>query len=771
MSEPLRVLVIEDNQDDLLLLLRELRQSGYEPQHRCVETADELRQALAEGGWQIVISDWQLPAFDGMSALAIVRGIDEDLPFVIVSGTVGEEDAVLAMRAGAQDYVMKDRLARLGPAISRELGEAVVRHHRRQAEASLHRSEERFRSLIENALDLIAVLDRDGLVLYISPASKRVLGYTPDELAGHDIAAWLHPEDDAYLQSDAVGVLGGLLDGDTVTVRFRHADGHWIWLEAVGRDRTGDPSVGGVVVNARDVTQRQSDELAMARLFQAVQQTREAIVITDVQGTIEYVNPAFERITGYSAGEAIGRNPRLLKSGRHPQSFYENLWSTLLAGRTWSGRLTNRHRDGSLYEEDATISPVFDRHGEILHFVAVKRDITATLALEGQLLQAQKMEAVGRLAGGIAHDFNNLLMLLINHAEFLKDSLPVDAAQRVDVDGILGAAERATALTRQLLTFSRRELTQPEVMDLNQAINNVEKLLRHSIGEDIDVICELTSGLPPIKADPGKVEQVLMNLAINARDAMPRGGILRIRTARLPSGFKPATQTGLPAGDYVSLTVKDSGHGMTPAVAARVFEPYFTTKPRGKGTGLGLSTVFGIVTQAGGDIAVESEVGDGASFTVYLPATAETASEPVASQSETLGRGGGETILVVEDEDAVRSLTSRILEASGYTVHAAPGGKEALVFEAGFAGRIDLLLTDVVMPGMSGAELAERFVDQRPHTPVIYMSGYTADVMEAHGLADQVHVLQKPFTAGQLVRQVQASISRAREDGHKADPG
>ncbi len=768
MGDPLRVLLVEDVEDDLLLVLRQLRQAGYEPQYRRVETAEQLHEALVNGAWQIVISDWQLPTFDGLEALRIVREHDPDLPFVIVSGTVGEEAAVQAMRAGAQDCVMKGRLARLGPAVTRELGEAIVRQQTRVAESQLLQSEHRFRALIENALDLIAVLDREGVVKFISPASRQILGFAPEELLGQTIAAWIHPDDLAVLESDAVGKLGGLVDGETITVRFRHAAGHWTWIEAIGLDRTDDPAVGGVVINARDVTQRRADELAMARLFEAVQQTREAIVITDITGKIEYVNPAFEEITGYSAGEAMFQNPRILKSGRHPQSFYETMWDTLLSGRTWSGRLTNRRRDGTLYEEEATITPVLDRDGEILHFVAVKRDITATLALEAQLLQAQKMEAVGRLAGGIAHDFNNLLMLLVNHAQFLKDSLGCDAPQQADVDGILAAADRATSLTRQLLTFSRRELAQPEVVDLNRIITNVERLLRHTIGEDVIVLCDLAPELPPIQADPGKLEQVLMNLAINARDAMPRGGTLWITTSRLPAGSQPATQTGLPPGDYVSLTVRDTGHGMAPAVATRVFEPYFTTKPRGKGTGLGLSTVFGIVTQAGGGVAVYSEVGQGAEFAIYLPASDETAPRPTLPAPSAWPRGGGETILVVEDEATVRSLTSRILEVSGYTVHSVANGPDGLEFERGFEGRIDLLLTDVVMPNMSGVEFAQAFTASRPGVPVIFMSGYTADIVEAHGLANGPPLLHKPFTASQLVRQVQASLAAARKDSAEA---
>jgi len=768
LGDPLRVLLVEDVEDDLLLVLRQLRQAGYEPQYRRVETAEQLHEALVNGAWQIVISDWQLPTFDGLEALRIVREHDPDLPFVIVSGTVGEEAAVQAMRAGAQDCVMKGRLARLGPAVTRELGEAIVRQQTRVAESQLLQSEHRFRALIENALDLIAVLDREGVVKFISPASRQILGFAPEELLGQTIAAWIHPDDLAVLESDAVGKLGGLVDGETITVRFRHAAGHWTWIEAIGLDRTDDPAVGGVVINARDVTQRRADELAMARLFEAVQQTREAIVITDITGKIEYVNPAFEEITGYSAGEAMFQNPRILKSGRHPQSFYETMWDTLLSGRTWSGRLTNRRRDGTLYEEEATITPVLDRDGEILHFVAVKRDITATLALEAQLLQAQKMEAVGRLAGGIAHDFNNLLMLLVNHAQFLKDSLGCDAPQQADVDGILAAADRATSLTRQLLTFSRRELAQPEVVDLNRIITNVERLLRHTIGEDVIVLCDLAPELPPIQADPGKLEQVLMNLAINARDAMPRGGTLWITTSAAAGRLAAGDADYLPPGDYVSLTVR----GHRPRDGARRGDSRVRAllhhQAAGQRDRLGAQHGLRHRDPGGGGVAVYSEVGQGAEFAIYLPASDETAPRPTLPAPSAWPRGGGETILVVEDEATVRSLTSRILEVSGYTVHSVANGPDGLEFERGFEGRIDLLLTDVVMPNMSGVEFAQAFTASRPGVPVIFMSGYTADIVEAHGLANGPPLLHKPFTASQLVRQVQASLAAARKDSAEA---
>jgi len=768
-GDPLRVLVVEDVEDDYRLLLHQLHRAGYELQPRRVEDVAQLRQALADGEWQIVISDWLLPTVRGMAVLEIVRHHDPELPFVVVSGTADEEVAVEAMRAGAQDVVSKDRLTRIGQVVSRELGERQLRQQTRKAETNLAQSEQRLLALIENALDLIAVLDRDGTVRFMSPASRHVLGYAPEAFTGRVINAWIHPDDLVYLESDAVGMLGGLVDGNTVTVRFRHADGHWIWIEAVGRDLTGVPAVGGVVVNARDVTQRRDAELGMARLVQAVEQTSEAIVVTDASGIIEYVNPAFEQITGYRAREAIGRNPRILKSGQHPRSFYEAMWNTLLSGQTWSGQITNRRRDGDVYQEEATISPVVDHSGAIVHFVAVKRDITETLALESQLQQAQKMEAVGRLAGGIAHDFNNLLTLLVNHAEFLKDSLGDDPRQLADIDGILSAAQRATDLTRQLLTFSRREMTQPELVDVNKVIQNVERLLLHTIGEDIDLICELADDLPPIQADPGKLEQALLNLVINARDAMPRGGMLRIITSRLPCSSQPERQTGLPPGEYLTLTVSDTGHGMSAAVATRVFEPYFTTKPKGKGTGLGLSTVFGIVSQAGGGIAVHSEVGQGAAFVLYFPASNGSAEQPSPPRSEEQSRGGGgEVVLLVEDEESVRRLTSRILEVNGYTVYSAANGQDGLDFSLRHDGRIDLLLTDVVMPGMSGVDFVRAFSKSRPEVPVIYMSGYTADITEAHGLPGGLPTLQKPFTAGQLVRQVQASLGGARKDSGAA---
>ncbi len=499
----------------------------------------------------------------------------------------------------------------------------------------------------------------------------------------------------------------------------------------------------------------------MARTHQllttAIEQAAESVIITDTEGSILYVNPAFERVTGYSQSKVIGRSPNILKSGKHNASFYADLWATITAGQMWRGRFINKKRDGSLSIEDATVAPVHDESGVIVNYVSVQRDMTHELALEEQYHQAQKMEAVGRLAGGVAHDFNNLLTTIMGYANLSMQSLPPDAPVRSDFEGIQKAAERAANLTRQLLTFARKQVVNPSVLNLNDLILNVDKMLRRLIDADIEMVILPAPNLGWIKADAGQLEQILFNMVVNARDAMPNGGKLTIETANVTLDQDYTRRhTGVNPGNYIMLTVSDTGVGMTEEVKAHVFEPFFTTKEVGKGTGLGLSTCFGIIKQSGGHIRVFSRAGQGTTFKVYLPRTEEIVNFlPKQGKSIDLPRGT-ERVLLVEDEPSVRELTARTLRAQGYTVLEAANGDEALRVAYSQNGHeIHLLLTDLVMPQMGGKELAERLATLRPKIKVLFVSGYIDNTIINQDMPESgIAFLQKPFSPVALAHKV-----------------
>jgi two-component system cell cycle sensor histidine kinase/response regulator CckA len=506
-------------------------------------------------------------------------------------------------------------------------------------------------------------------------------------------------------------------------------------------------------------------EETQQRLSAAVEQSAEAVFITETDGTILYVNPAFERISGYSRAEAIGQNPRLLKSGQHDATFYSELWQTITAGWVWQARLINKRKDGSLYTEDATITPIRNQANDIVNYVATMRDVTRETQLEVQFQQAQKMEALGQMAGGIAHDFNNLLTVIHLSTRLLqRQLLPQDPVWE-HVQRIGETGDRATSLTKQLLSFSRREVVEPQVLDLNQVVEDLSRMLKRIIGEDIQLMTSLADGLWPVEMDPTQIDQVIVNLVVNARDAMPEGGTLTIETRNLilDQAYLSTSFDAQP-GRHVVLAISDTGVGMDAKTKAHIFEPFFTTKRRGQGTGLGLPTVFGIVTQNKGHIRVYSEVGMGTTVRIYLPCTdksmvpGEMLAQPLPTASAKLVRGT-ETILVVEDEQDVRDLAVQVLKSCGYRVLAAPGGPEALQISQGFEDPIHLLLTDVVMPQMNGQELADQLLEQRPAIQVLYMSGYADDAIMYHGvLSASSAFLSKPLTIEELTHKVRALL-------------
>jgi PAS domain S-box-containing protein len=616
---------------------------------------------------------------------------------------------------------------------------------------------------VEHASDAIFWMDPQGRLLYVNEAACRSLGWSREELLSLSI-----PDIDPLVTKD---VWGANWEADkargSVVLETQHKtkQGRVFPVEVTANYL----EFGGKEYSfafARDITERKRAEAEHVRLVTAIEQSAEAVMITTTSGEIEYVNPAFTRITGFTREEALGQNPRILKSGNQDPALYQELWATVLEGKTWHGELVNRRKDGSLYNEQMNIAPVRGEGGEVTHFIATKQDITARKELEQRFVQAQKMEAVGRLAGGVAHDFNNLLTVINGYAQILTQRSPAKDPRRGLFEEIQMAGERAASLTRQLLAFSRRQVMEPKVLDLSSVLANTEKMLRRLIGEDIELATKLQPGLGRVKVDPGQIEQVIMNLAVNARDAMPQGGKFIIETANVEvdedyaRSHKPMTP-----GKYVVVSVRDTGCGMDLATQAHIFEPFFTTKAKGKGTGLGLATVYGIVKQSGGFIWVYSEPGQGAAFKIYFPCVEEAApaAQPAKARRPSKQTKVKETILVVEDEIGVRSLVCETLKSKGYKTLAAEGAAEALRIAKQHTKPIHLLLTDVVMPLTGGKELATRLATLHPESKVLCMSGYTDDAVVRHGILDgSTPLLQKPFLPNTLLLKVREVLRMKR---------
>jgi PAS domain S-box-containing protein len=521
----------------------------------------------------------------------------------------------------------------------------------------------------------------------------------------------------------------------------------------------------------RDLLMFISDQVAMAverkrveeeraRLSSAVEQAIDTILILDQDGKVSYANPAFSRVSGHARDAVIGRHARTLQAAADGEPVFDDVLAEVERIGAWTGRLQCYKADETVYQVEAAISPVRDDEGRSVNYVSVQHDITQEMALQEQLRQSQKMEAVGKLAGGVAHDFNNLLSVINGYAEMLLEEGPVEVEdQRDKLEEIHRAGTRASSLTRQLLAFSRRQVLRPRKMSLNDVVIDMEKMLRRLIGEDVVLRTKLETSLSGVEADPGQIEQVIMNLAVNARDAMREGGHLTIKTQNTVLDETYQHQhPEVVAGRYAMLAVSDTGAGIDAETCERIFEPFFTTKGLGEGTGLGLSTVYGIIKQSGGHISVYSEVDHGTTFRIYLPRVdSARLAEEEEPQAEVLG--GTETVLLVEDEEGVRKLTKDLLTRRGYHVITATDGDDALRVAASRVEPIHLLLTDVVMPGLSVRDLVASLQASRPDLRVLYMSGYTDGVIEHRGiLGSDVALIEKPFPAREIALRIRAIL-------------
>jgi two-component system cell cycle sensor histidine kinase/response regulator CckA len=510
--------------------------------------------------------------------------------------------------------------------------------------------------------------------------------------------------------------------------------------------------------------EQQTTEESLRKLSRAVEQSADMVMVVTCRGVIEYVNPAFETLTGYSRDEVRGKTPRILKSGEQDPEIYREMWKTILSGNVYRGILVNRKKNGELYSVEQSISPVRDSGGRITHFISNGRDLTERVRLEAELRQAQKMDAIGQLAGGVAHDFNNLLTIITSYSELALDAVPADSPIENKLREILMAARRAAELTRQLLAFSRKQPRALRVADLNRVIGDVAKTLPRLIGEDIEFSFSPCEGLGHVRVDPVQIEQILMNLAANASDAMPQGGHFRIETTdvTLDDVYIHRKHAVIPVGRYVQITVSDDGTGIAPEHLSHIFEPFYTTKPLGEGTGLGLATVYGIVKQNKGFIWAYSELNMGTVFKIYLPCVSgRHDADQVDKKIEPMARGS-ETILLVEDEHAVREAAAEFLKLQGYTVLEAKDGLEALSVAKTHTSPIQLVITDVVMPNMSGGQLATELSKLRPRTMLLFVSGYAGKTVLNHKVFDlETNFLQKPYTLKQLSGKIRAALSQS----------
>lgn len=640
---------------------------------------------------------------------------------------------------------------------------AAAEIERKRAEEALRDSEATLRTVLQAAPIGIGQVGEDRTLGWTNQLLCTMLGYSREELAGQN-ASILYGSEEQSLRVEREKhpyVIGH--ETESVETRFQRKDGAaFDVLVSSSSVVPGDPS-HGTVFTAMDITERKRSEQQLKRLGAAVESAGEAIVVTDSAGSIIYVNPTFEETTGYSRQEVLGQNPRILKSDKHGRAFYREMWDTLLGGRVWRGRFTNRRKDGTLYEETATISPIRDQNGRIVNYVAVKRDVTGETTLQKQLFHAQKMEAIGTLAGGIAHDFNNLLQAILGYSDLLLMKKGPRDLDRKRLEVIQHAARDGAALVSRILTFSRKAESRTRPIDLNAEIRKAQELLRRTVPRMIEIKLMLAEDLQIIDADPAQVEQVLLNLAVNAQHAMPDGGQLLIETSNVSlSDEYFRTHLGAKPGHYVLLTVSDTGVGVEPDVLDRMFEPFFTTKTNGEGTGLGLAMVHGIVSQHGGYIRCYSEPGRGTSFKIYLPVS-RTESLPSLAETREMPAFGTETILIVDDDDRIRDISQQMIEMGGYKVLTAPSGEEALKIYRLRKNEISLVILDLIMPGMGGKRCLRELLRIDPDVRVLVASGFSSnDLTFDEKEAGARGFVSKPYDA----KDVLGAIRNVLDKGH-----
>jgi PAS domain S-box-containing protein len=770
MSIPINIVLVEDHPADAELIIYELRQAGYMPMYQRVETEATYLAAL-NPAIDIILADYSLPQFDALRALELMLASNFDIPFIIVSGTIGEEVAVSAMRHGAADYLLKDRLARLGLAVAHALEQRRLRIEARRATAALQASAELNQAVLTALTAEIAVLDSSGRIIAVNDAWKhfaRTHGDPTFSATGIDINyldVCRRAADNGNNAEAAQALLGlqALIDGvqSYYTLEYGYQtpeEVRWYTMHA-----TNLTNHDGIVVAHEDITERKRAEQAMHAAETNYRMLVEHIPAIIYRAAIDstsstlYVNPQIETILGFSSEEWLA-DPQRWLTQLHPHDF-DLVLNGVARAHTSNEPIHSEFRmlarDGHevWFHDEAVV--VRDADGQPIFLQGVMLDISDRKRIEAQLIQAQKMESIGRLAGGIAHDFNNMLSVIIGFIGSAQEVLPPDNPAQRALKIAEQSAWRGAKLTRQLLTFARKQIVELRVLNLNIVIADLDDMLRRLIGEDIEFVALLTADLKHVHADVGQLEQVITNLVVNARDAMPSGGKLILKTANVTVADDSQQQI-IAVGEYVLLTISDNGSGIDPEVQQHIFEPFFTTKEIGKGTGLGLATCYSIIKQHGGTIKIDSTLGIGTTVTVYLPCVVAAIEEPPQSTEHASVVRGTEMVLLVEDEPLVRELERAILNEQGYVVVEASNGEEAWrIVQALNDTQIALLVTDVVMPQMGGHALAELVLGMHPNIKVLFVSGYTTDTFIHHNRLDSAtNVLTKPFTRMAFARKV-----------------
>jgi two-component system, cell cycle sensor histidine kinase and response regulator CckA len=619
-------------------------------------------------------------------------------------------------------------------------------------------AEARFRTFTEHMPAVVFIKDMDERYFFANAKFRELGGMSGN---GINSPNWPKSVIEKLREHDQIALATGTWSG-TETVPDPEGKLHTLQSSKFRiSEEDGRFLVGGV---ALDVTKEYEARQDRYRLASILEQLGEGIIVTDDQGTIQYVNEVYVSRTGYSRAELQGQNPRILQSGKNDEGFYREMWNTIKSGHTWQGQIINKSKDGTLFYEQATIFPVRDEKGRIVQFAALKRDIGRELELEEKLRQSQKLETIGQLVGGIAHDFNNILTAINGYSELAISGLEPGSKVRKHVERVRDAGERAAVLTRSLLGFGRKQMIQPKILDISETVQNFESIAKRMIGEDIELILNLGKEISPIFADPAQIDQILMNLLVNARDAIhdvKNGGdrkiVIETSEIELDETYV-SRHVGASVGPHILLNVTDTGKGVPADIRLKIFEPFYTTKEFGLGTGLGLATVYGIVKQNSGSIFLYSEEGHGTTFKIYWPVyqpegmVREMRKELPVDKRTVRGEG---VILVVEDEKDVRNIAREVLEAAGYSILEANSGEAALEMMESYDGHLDLLFTDIVMPGINGIELAKKLSELQPDLKTLYASGYSENVLEQRGFhVVKGVILLKPYSQNELTRRI-----------------
>lgn len=771
-SSTAKILIIDDDPVNQLLISQFLADSNYS-----VLVAENGETGLAFAGHlqpDIILLDINMPGIDGFEVCRELKAADatKDIPVIFMTADSKAQSRIMGFELGAVDYVIKPLLRQeLQARIDNHLQVRKIAIYLKNANASMEQLVKKrtmeleevntelqktssFYSQMINSIDEgVVVYGPDLKYKFINPFMERLSGFNSDEVVGRSTL-------DIFPHLRAYGVqhfLEKALNGEHVPALDIFFSIRSTWCSVKYSPIYGiKGETLGVIGIVSDISERKRFEEKLRKFSSIIEQMPETIVITDTVGTIEYVNPSFSELTGYTFEEAIGQNPRILKSNDMPGWVYTELWDTVSSGHTWKGELHNRKKNGELFWERAVISPFRDNDGSLKGYIAIKEDITQHKILQRQLEQSQKMEAIGLLAGGIAHDFNNLLTVIHGFSKLIQMDLDVEDPNHENLSEVITAAERAGELTNSLLAFSRKQVLSINKIEIKSVVNDVGKLLRRIIGEDINLEILFRNDHMYVDIDRTQISQVLINLATNARDAMPGGGRLTIEAGTVEfNGSESSCDKFCNDGNFILLKVSDTGSGMEAETLNKIFEPFYTSKYTGKGTGLGLSIVYGVVKQHNGHIRVESKPGQGSVFYVYLPVSKSDTYEKQMFQPGPLKGRADETILVADDEEGARSFLYKLLSRYGYKVILAEDGLDAVNRFETNREQISMVLLDVMMPGISGKEALDRMRRTEPNLKALFLSGYDAGLLQnKYEMQGEYELLSKPVYAETLLKKI-----------------